>query len=82
MLKLSFIRSIFKRKFLIENQNLVTNAFGIEFKNPVGVAAGFDKNAKYINELSYCGFGFIEIGTLTPKGQEGNPKEIISIKKR
>lgn len=75
ILKLSFISSIFKRKFLIENQNLVTNAFGIEFKNPVGVAAGFDKNAKYINELSYCGFGFIEIGTLTPKGQEGNPKK-------
>ena len=75
MLKLSFIRSIFKRKFLVENQNLVPNAFGIEFKNPVGVAAGFDKNAKYINELSYCGFGFIEIGTLTPKGQEGNPKK-------
>ena len=43
ILKLSIIRSIFKRKFLIENQNLVTNAFGIEFKNPVGVAAGFDK---------------------------------------
>jgi dihydroorotate dehydrogenase len=75
ILKLNFIRSIFKRKFLVENQNLVTNAFGIEFKNPVGVAAGFDKNAKYINELSYCGFGFIEIGTLTPKGQKGNPKK-------
>ncbi|MDO7610567.1 MAG: quinone-dependent dihydroorotate dehydrogenase, partial [Crocinitomicaceae bacterium] len=42
---------------------------------PVGLAAGFDKNAKYINELSYCGFGFIEIGTLTPKGQNGNPKK-------
>ena len=82
MLKLSFIRSIFKRKFLIENQNLVTNAFGIEFKNPVGVAAGFDKNAKYINELSYCGFGFIEIGTLTPKGQEGNPKKRLFRLKR
>ena len=38
------------------------------------MAAGFDKNAKYINELSYCGFGFIEIGTLTPKAQTGNPK--------
>ncbi|MGB1507123.1 MAG: quinone-dependent dihydroorotate dehydrogenase [Crocinitomicaceae bacterium] len=82
ILKLSFIRSIFKRKFLIENQNLVTNAFGIEFKNPVGVAAGFDKNAKYINELSYCGFGFIEIGTLTPKGQEGNPKKRLFRLKR
>lgn len=82
ILRLSFIRSIFKRKFLIENQNLVTNAFGIEFKNPVGVAAGFDKNAKYINELSYCGFGFIEIGTLTPKGQEGNPKKRLFRLKR
>ena len=82
ILKLSFIRSIFKRKFLVENQNLVTNAFGIEFKNPVGVAAGFDKNAKYINELSYCGFGFIEIGTLTPKGQEGNPKKRLFRLKR
>ncbi|MBL6660742.1 MAG: quinone-dependent dihydroorotate dehydrogenase [Crocinitomicaceae bacterium] len=82
ILRVSFIRSIFKRKFLIENQNLVTNAFGIEFKNPVGVAAGFDKNAKYINELSYCGFGFIEIGTLTPKGQEGNPKKRLFRLKR
>ena len=82
ILKLSFIRSIFKRKFLIENKNLVTKAFGIEFKNPVGVAAGFDKNAKYINELSYCGFGFIEIGTLTPKGQEGNQKKRLFRLKR
>jgi dihydroorotate dehydrogenase len=53
----------------------LTNAFGLDFRNPVGLAAGFDKNAKYINELSYCGFGFIEIGTLTPKGQIGNPKK-------
>ena len=54
---------------------MLTNAFGLDFRNPVGLAAGFDKNAKYINELSYCGFGFIEIGTLTPKGQIGNPKK-------
>ena len=47
----------------------------MKFKNPVGLAAGFDKNAKYINELSFCGFGFIEIGTLTPKPQSGNPKK-------
>jgi dihydroorotate dehydrogenase len=47
----------------------------LKFKNPVGLAAGFDKNAKYINELSFCGFGFIEIGTLTPKPQGGNPKK-------
>jgi dihydroorotate dehydrogenase len=54
---------------------LETEVFGLKFKNPVGLAAGFDKNAKYINELSFCGFGFIEIGTLTPKPQGGNPKK-------
>ena len=62
-------------KFIIQDKSLLTNAFGLDFRNPVGLAAGFDKNAKYINELSYCGFGFIEIGTLTPKGQNGNPKK-------
>ena len=44
------------------------------FDNPVGLAAGFDKDAKLYNELAAFGFGFIEIGTLTPKGQPGNPK--------
>ena len=48
----------------------------------MGLAAGFDKNARYIDELSYCGFGFIEIGTLTPKGQEGNPKKRLFRLKR
>jgi dihydroorotate dehydrogenase len=54
---------------------LETEVFGLKFKNPVGLAAGFDKNAKYINELSFCGFGFIEIVTLTPTPQGGNPKK-------
>ena len=49
--------------------------FGLKFPNPVGLAAGFDKNAVLFKELSDFGFGFIEIGTLTPKGQEGNPKK-------
>ncbi|GAB2624752.1 quinone-dependent dihydroorotate dehydrogenase [Belliella aquatica] len=48
--------------------------FGLKFKNPVGLAAGFDKDAKLIDEMSMLGFGFIEIGTLTPKPQEGNPQ--------
>lgn len=48
--------------------------FGLTFDNPVGLAAGFDKDAKLYNELAAFGFGFIEIGTLTPKGQPGNPK--------
>ena len=47
---------------------------GLSFKNPIGLAAGFDKDAKLFNELSAFGFGFIEIGTLTPKPQAGNPK--------
>lgn len=48
--------------------------FGLEFENPVGLAAGFDKDAKLIDELAVLGFGFIEIGTLTPKPQPGNDK--------
>jgi dihydroorotate dehydrogenase len=46
----------------------------LTFKNPVGLAAGFDKDAKLFNELASCGFGFIEVGTVTPKPQEGNEK--------
>ena len=48
--------------------------FGVAFKNPVGLAAGYDKNADAISGLSQLGFGFIEVGTVTPKGQSGNPK--------
>ncbi len=59
----------------IEDQRLEREVFGLKFKNPVGLAAGFDKDAKIFNELSDLGFGFIEIGTLTPKGQDGNPKK-------
>ena len=55
-------------------KNTSTNVFGIQFKNPVGLAAGFDKDAKYIEILDVLGFGFIEIGTITPKPQTGNDK--------
>jgi len=75
LLKFSPVRLIFKTLFIDEHKTLETEVFGLKFKNPVGLAAGFDKNAKYINELSFCGFGFIEIGTLTPKSQNGNPKK-------
>ena len=49
-------------------------AFGLQFKNPVGLGAGFDKNAKYLTELECLGFGFVEIGTVTPLPQKGNDK--------
>ncbi|MCF6182610.1 quinone-dependent dihydroorotate dehydrogenase [Lutibacter sp.] len=61
--------------FVIENPKLERKLFGLTFKNPVGLAAGFDKNATLYNELANFGFGFIEIGTVTPKPQYGNPKK-------
>ncbi|MBE7172338.1 MAG: quinone-dependent dihydroorotate dehydrogenase [Williamsia sp.] len=48
--------------------------FGLQFRNPVGLAAGFDKNARYLDALETLGFGFVEIGTVTPLAQAGNPK--------
>jgi len=66
--------SVFKRLYLFEDKRLERELFGLKFKNPVGLAAGFDKDAKLFNELSNFGFGFVEIGTLTPKAQDGNPK--------
>jgi len=69
------LSGIFRKLFLIEDPRLEREVFGIRFKNPVGLAAGFDKDAKLYNEFSDFGFGFIEIGTLTPKPQSGNPKK-------
>jgi len=60
--------------FCIESSKLKKTVFGIDFPNSVGLAAGFDKDAKLYDELSTLGFGFIEVGTVTPKPQPGNPK--------
>lgn len=60
--------------FKYDHAQLQRRIFGIDFKNPIGLAAGLDKDAKLIDELSCFGFGFIEIGTLTPKPQPGNDK--------
>lgn len=73
--KLPGYKSFAKANFQLENPKLEREVFGLKFKNPVGLAAGFDKDAKLYKELSQLGFGFIEIGTLTPKPQEGNPKK-------
>ncbi|KAA2218176.1 quinone-dependent dihydroorotate dehydrogenase [Maribacter flavus] len=66
---------LLKPVFTLEDERLEREVFGLKFKNPVGLAAGFDKNAVLYNELSDFGFGFVEIGTLTPKPQDGNPKK-------
>ena len=60
--------------FSFEDKRLHRRVFGLNFKNPVGLAAGFDKNALYIDELKMLGFGFAEIGTVTPLPQQGNDK--------
>ena len=73
--KIPGVSSVFKSLYTIEDAKLERKLFGLTFKNPVGLAAGFDKNAVLYNELSNFGFGFIEIGTVTPKGQAGNPKQ-------
>ncbi|WP_405207695.1 quinone-dependent dihydroorotate dehydrogenase [Aquimarina sp. LLG6339-5] len=73
--KFPFVSSIFRSLYQVKNAKLEREVFGLKFKNPVGLAAGFDKNAVLYNELANFGFGFIEIGTVTPKAQEGNPKK-------
>ncbi len=73
--KIPFVPCILKSVYEVKDTRLGREVFGLKFKNPVGLAAGFDKDAKCYKELSNFGFGFIEIGTLTPKPQEGNPKK-------
>jgi len=70
--KSTLIKRVIASGFTPANKTI--EAFGLRFRNPVGLAAGFDKNAKYLNELEALGFGFVEIGTVTPLPQDGNPK--------
>ncbi len=66
---------LFRSIYQTTDSRLERKLFGLTFQNPVGLAAGFDKNAVLYNELANFGFGFIEIGTVTPLGQEGNSKQ-------
>lgn len=75
--KIPGVAAIFRFIYVIDDARLETEVFGLKFKNPIGLAAGFDKNAVLFSELSNFGFGFIEIGTLTPKAQPGNDKKRI-----
>lgn len=73
-LKVPLVKPIWRKIHTVEDPALITEVAGLKFPNPVGLAAGFDKNAILINELAACGFGFVEIGTVTPLAQDGNPK--------
>jgi len=68
------IRRALRAAFVLRDPTLERRLWGMTFPNPVGLAAGFDKDAKYTDALSCLGFGFIEIGTVTPRPQPGNPK--------
>mgnify|MGYP001367754059 FL=1 len=73
--KVPGMRSLIQSIYQVNDKKLEREVFGLKFKNPVGLAAGLDKDAKIYNELDAFGFGFIEIGTITPKPQDGNPKK-------
>ncbi|MGL4597851.1 MAG: quinone-dependent dihydroorotate dehydrogenase, partial [Bacteroidia bacterium] len=66
--------ALIRKCYAIEDPKLEVNLFGLTFPNPVGLAAGFDKDALLFDELGAFGFGFVEVGTLTPKAQPGNEK--------
>ena len=69
-----FARSIIRAIYHRESPSLEKEVFGIKFPNPVGLAGGLDKNGEFYNDMGNFGFGFVEIGSLTPKPQDGNPK--------
>src|SRR5690349_14731612 len=68
------IEKLLEKNFSVTHPRLNRQVFGLSFRNPVGLAAGFDKNALYLRELDALGFGFLEIGTVTPRPQPGNDK--------
>jgi dihydroorotate dehydrogenase len=72
--RIGFIKKIIASRFCIHDPGLKKELWGLSFKNPLGLGAGFDKNASYLSELEVLGFGFIEIGTVTPLPQAGNEK--------
>lgn len=72
--RVPIVSHLLKASFSYKHSTLETELWGLHFKNPVGLAAGFDKNGQWISEMAMLGFGFIELGTVTPKPQVGNPK--------
>ncbi|HIE35561.1 MAG TPA: quinone-dependent dihydroorotate dehydrogenase [Campylobacterales bacterium] len=75
--KSPFLLETLKKRYFVDDKRLSQQIFGKTFQNPVGLAAGFDKNATMIKTMAAVGFGFVEIGTITPKPQSGNPKPRI-----
>lgn len=74
VMRLPLAKTLCKRLFVVEDPRLEREYWGIRFRNPIGLAAGFDKNALLVDLWEYFGFGFVEIGTVTPRPQAGNPR--------
>lgn len=72
--KIAPVRWLISKQMTVRHPKLERTLWGVKFNNPVGLAAGFDKDARWVDELSSLGFGFVEIGTVTPKPQPGNDK--------
>lgn len=68
------MKGYFKRQYVLKDPALHRKLFNLDFPNPVGLAAGFDKDGKYMHEMARLGFGFVEVGTVTPRPQQGNPQ--------
>ena len=73
-LTIKLLKLKFSTKIYDDNQSLHQHIFGLDFRNPIGLAAGFDKNVEVVESLLNLGFGFVEAGTVTPKPQFGNKK--------
>lgn len=74
LFRIPFVQPLFKWLYTYEHPSLEVEVAGLKFKNPIGLAAGFDKNAELVDMMETLGFGFVEIGTVTPRPQPGNPK--------
>lgn len=72
--KIPGVKFCLRKQFVVGRKELERELFGLRFRNPIGLAAGFDKDARWVDELECLGFGFIEIGTVTPLAQNGNDK--------
>jgi len=73
-LAIPMVGYLIRRYYAVNNKSLEREVFGLKFANPIGLAAGFDKNGKYFHTMAALGFGHIEVGTVTPRPQSGNPK--------
>lgn len=81
-LAIPIVGYLFKKSLELKDDRLKREVFGLTFENPVGLAAGFDKDGKSYHAMSSMGFGFIELGTVTPKPQDGNPQpRLFRVKK-